>query len=177
MFSFDNKDISSGSWTIRFYPLNHSNRFTSYPFPATFCSLIASPFSYSSTPLPAVWKPGIPGHLIWRGTTPNRLFADYIYTCRNIGFLWSSFWKPHCHNLVWLPLYFVVVVVDPEDVKYQFSSCGRPAWIINLDPQASNYSKHKLLTGRKEGCLENNSFLPKVWTLGASSGWNESTAN
>lgn len=86
---------------LRFYPVSHPNRFTSYWFPTTFSSLVASPFS---TPLPAVWRPGVPSLPVWRGSIPNRLLTDYVDTCRNPGFNSSFFQKPHCPHLLWLPL-------------------------------------------------------------------------
>lgn len=161
--------------TTCFYPLSDSNRFTSYWFPATFSSLVASPFSYSPTPLPAVWSPGIPSLPVWRGTIPNRLFAITSILAAAQVFIDPSFESHAVPTFSGCLSFFVVV--DSEDARYHFYLCGRQAWIIILDPQASNNSKHELLPGREGGCSENNSFPPKVWTLDAFAEWNERAAN
>lgn len=85
VFSFD-KDISLGSWTIHFYPSNHSNRFTSYWFPVMFSSHCPHFFLLLNCPPSCLktwhsWSP----HL--KGPNLKKLFAGYIDTWRDVGIL------------------------------------------------------------------------------------------
>lgn len=70
MFILD-KDISSDSWTIHFYPLNHSNRLTSYWFPAMFSSHFSHFFLLSSSPSCLKTWHSWPPHL--KGTNLKKL--------------------------------------------------------------------------------------------------------
>lgn len=175
--------ISSGSWTIDFYPLSNFNRFTSYSFLATFSSLIS--FPCSSALLPAVWRPDVPASPFEVAQFQNDcldlllVLAElaYIGTCTNTGFHWSFFWRLHCSPLSGcLFRGFLVLILKMQSISFIYVA-GTITWGAVLHPQASNDSKHELLPGREEGCSENNSFPPKVWTSDVVAGWNEIAAN